>query len=174
MKLIALSDRNSPAFAEIWSIYESSFPPDERGSLAQQEALLKEPAYHLIAAYENDSLMGFISSWELDFTFIEHVAVKEHLRDRGAGTKLLHAFLSERKKVILEVEPPENDLKKRRIAFYKRIGFRLNSFPYLQPPYGPGKSAVPMALMSYPKALDEKEFSLVRDKLHQEVYRLEK
>ena len=54
-------------------------------------------------------------------------------------------------------EHPEDELKARRIAFYKRLGFCQNDYPYIQPSYRKGGKGVPLILMSYPKKLDNCE-----------------
>ena len=71
--------------------------------------------------------------------------------------------------VCLEVEPPENEISKRRIDFYKRNGLYLNTFPYLQPPISNGKNPVPLMIMSS-KKIDKEKFSFIKDKLYREVY----
>lgn len=46
-------------------------------------------------------------------------------------------------KVVLEVELPEDSLKKRRIGFYERHGFTFNEYPYIQPPMGEDRHEIP-------------------------------
>jgi ribosomal protein S18 acetylase RimI-like enzyme len=173
MRLEAVKSPESDAFRALWAIYESSFPPDERRDLASQAALFKDKRYSLTAAFEGGSLVGFISSWELGgFSFIEHFAVREGLRGHGTGTGMLKAFMAGRGRIVLEVEPPSDGLKKRRISFYERLGFRLDPRPYTQPPYGEGKKPVVLRLMAFPAALSGEEFGLVRSGLHTRVYKL--
>ena len=73
-------------------------------------------------------------------------------------------------KVVLEVELPEDSLKKRRIAFYNRHGFVFNGYPYIQPPMGADRHAIPLRIMSAPEPLSEEEFQTVRAKLYENVY----
>jgi hypothetical protein len=67
---------------------------------------------------------------------------------------------------VLEVEPPEDEIKKRRIAFYERCGFHLSKEEYYQPPYQEGGEPVRLMLMSYPEPItrhDEVSAALYRD-----------
>jgi ribosomal protein S18 acetylase RimI-like enzyme len=167
---------DSRLFPAFWELYESAFPPDERRDAKRQEALFKRPEYRLFAAFDEKSrgLSGFLSLWEFaGFVFMEHLAVQAPLRGKGMGAEILRRYMSGcSKSVVLEVERPESEIQKRRVAFYERLGFRLNRHDYVQPPYGPGKRPVPMLLMSYPRAISEKEFPLLREHIHLIVYGL--
>jgi ribosomal protein S18 acetylase RimI-like enzyme len=174
MRFERVSDSGSPAFGEIWTIYESSFPEDERRTLDQQKALFSNPRYFLLAAYsENARSAGFISCWLVDgFHFIEHMAIHEPGRRKGAGTRMLRAFMEGKARIILECENPQGAEQKRRIAFYKKAGFHANDFDYIQPPYGIDKNPVHLLLMSYPEKLGAVEFHNVRNAIHRMVYGL--
>lgn len=74
--------------------------------------------------------------------------------------------------IVVEVERPNTDITQRRIEFYKKVGFKLNKYDYIQPPYGVGKNPVPMFLMTFPNKIKESEFILIRKKLHSDVYGL--
>ncbi|MDD5340622.1 MAG: GNAT family N-acetyltransferase [Candidatus ainarchaeum sp.] len=168
-------DAGSEHFRGVWELYESAFPPDERRDLGRQNALFKRPEYLLFAALdEKNTVAGFLSLWEFGgFVFMEHLAVQGHMRGKGFGTEIIKAYMSGCKKnVVLEVERPGTEIQKRRIAFYERLGFKLNHHDYIQPPYGPGKNPVPMRLMSYPGTISEKEFPLLRKDIHLVVYGL--
>ena len=58
----------------------------------------------------------------------------------------------------------------RRIEFYKRIGYHVNTFNYIQPPYAKDKSAVPMLIISYPRILTEKEYENMKNQIYFNVY----
>ena len=73
-------------------------------------------------------------------------------------------------KVVLEVELPEDSLKKRRIGFYERHGFTFNEYPYIQPPMGEDRHEIPLLIMSAPEPLSEDEFQSVRTELYESVY----
>jgi len=176
MRLEAVRGMDSPHFAALWELYKSAFPPDERRDLEKQKALFGRAEYRLFTAVDEGEMVGLLSLWEFgDFVFIEHLAVKEESRGRGAGTAIVEGYLAGRKRrVLLEVEPPRTAIQKKRISFYQKLGFILNTYDYIQPPYGPGKKPVPLLLMSYPEAISETGFAEARRKIHTSVYGLEK
>lgn len=159
-------------FEEIYRIMEQSFPKDERRSRAGQENIVKEPCYQLYGGRKEGKIAAFFAVWDFEsFSFIEHFAVEKESRNGGIGAELLAQLLEEiRKPVVLEVEPPEDELKKRRIAFYKRNGFQLNGYDYMQPAMSAERKAIPLMMMSYPKELTNYEFEKIRDTLYQQVY----
>ncbi len=166
---------DSEEFLEAWKIYEDSFPSDERRTLEAQKKVMNLKEYSFFVVMENNNVIGLITEWNFgSFSFIEHLAVKKELRNKGNGSRLLKSFVSEKEEfVVLEVELPEDEISKRRIGFYERVGFKLNDFDYIQPSYGEGKSPVPMLIMTYPKKITEKEFLDIREKVHKKVYSLE-
>ena len=68
------------------------------------------------------------------------------------------------------VRMPDNDTARRRIGFYKRCGFSLNEYPYIQPSLGEGKSPVPLLIMTTGGEIDEECFAKLRDELYSVVY----
>ena len=176
MEFIKLENWDSQEFREAWEIYESSFPSDERRTLELQKELIKNKQYNFFIVTKDNILVAIITDWNFgDFLFVEHLAVKKDLRGKRIGTELLEEYLSKNKqKIVLEVERPETKIATKRIEFYEKIGFKLNDFDYIQPPYGKGKNPVPLLLMTYPNKITGSEFSTIRKKLHIVVYRLEK
>ncbi len=163
-------------FSLVWSLYEHSFPQDERRNLAQQKNLFQKKEYSLLALLENTQFIGFFSIWDLgSFVFIDHFAIKEELRGKGTGTKILENFIFEQKQkgkeLVLETERPfANSSAKKRIAFYERVGFILCSENYIQPAFDIHKKTVPLYLMRYGKAISKKEFETIKEKLYRVVY----
>jgi len=163
----------SPGFREIWAVYLSSFPPDERRRLTKQRGVFKDKGYSLLAAYDKGQLVGFISVWDFDdFVFVEHFAVKGKFRCKGHGTEILNIYKEmSGKPVILEVERPHTGIAKRRIGFYGRLGFKVNSFDYSHPPYGKGKKWGFFYLMSYPRDLTDADYEKIKRTVHCRVYK---
>lgn len=167
-----IENSDSKEFKEAWKIYESSFPPNERRSLELQIDLMKNKLYNFFVVLENKIIIAIITYWDSDnFLFIEHLAVKEDIRGKSIGTKLLKEYLIRNKQtIVLEVEIPSTEIAIKRIRFYEKMGFKLNKFDYIQPPYGKDKSPASMFLMTYPKTINESEFVLIREKIHLSVY----
>ncbi len=163
-------------FDEIFTILEEAFPPSERRTKADQRKLLDLEEYTIFGLKESGSLIGFVAEWEgPEYRFVEHFVVSETFRGNGAGSKLLNEYhdLSD-KPVVLEVEPPENDIQKKRIKFYQRNGYHLTDYSYVQPTINADIKGVPLVLMTYPDGLTDARFSSVKDWLFTTVYNKEK
>lgn len=161
------------AFDQIYRIMEDSFPVIEFRSYEGQKKLLSNPYYRLLTqADEQGKVVAFLAGWEFEsFRFVEHIAVSPVIRGGGRGKHLMEQFMKESSlPVILEVEPPEDELKRRRIGFYERLGFQLGDQGYVQPPLREGQPDLPLCIMSYPQRLTETEFHSYKEQLYKEVY----
>ena len=80
------------------------------------------------------------------------------MRGRGYGAQTL-SLLGERKKtVILEIDPPNDEVSVRRKAFYERAGYRANPFEHIHPPYRSEYKGHRLVVMIYPAAISENEY----------------
>ncbi len=161
-------------FDKVFWLLETSFPTDEYRTYEEQKALLCDPAYRICGIKESDDVIAFVAVWGLDSVlFIEHLAVDPAYRNGGIGARLLQEMvrLSE-KTVCLEVEPPLTEMAVRRIGFYKRNGFFLNEYSYIQPAMSKGRNPVPLQVMTYGRAVDEEEFEEIRKLLYERVYKV--
>lgn len=164
-------------FDRFFKLMSEAFPSVEMRSYEDAKNLMYEDLYNIIADKdENDNVTAFIASWEFsDFNFIEHFAVDSKMRGNGIGTAMLKTYLNEcNKPIFLEVELPENDVSRRRIEFYKRLGFHLNNFKYLQPPMQKQHGFLPLKVMSYPESVNEKEFINFKNRVYDKVYKFNK
>lgn len=163
-------------FDAVFSIMEQSFPLDEYRTYEEQKELFAIPEYAVYGLYEEDEslIKGFAAVWEFEnFVFLEHLAVNPTCRNGGLGAKILQSLKEEfGKSICLEVELPETDLAKRRIGFYKRNGFVLNPYDYMQPSLSKGRNVIPLMIMTTEKGLSQEEFLEVRDLLYKKVYRV--
>ena len=162
-------------FETLYQLIEASFPPTERRTKEGQKALFcKEPAYRVygVKNKETNAVEAFLAVWELNrVLFLEHFAVDPKLRGNGIGSRLLGELASmTNKPLCLEVEPPENETAIRRIGFYKRNGFFLNEYPYIQPPLAPGQPPIPLLIMTYGQAVDQNGFDRIKEELYRCVY----
>ncbi len=152
--------------------YTSSFPLDEQRPTDSIAQLLtsEERFTAMVLLDKNNSFVGILTTWTFDtFIYIEHFALHLALRSQGYGSIALQTFIQHNTlPIILEVEPPTDALTQRRISFYERCGLRLYDYPYIQPPYIPELSAVPLQLMgTLPDAYSLKKIAAI---LHHEVY----
>ena len=115
--------------------------------------------------------LGLLTAWSFEeFIYIEHFAIAPTLRSQGYGTEALRTFIKEqRKPIILEAEPPTDDITRRRIRFYERSGLILYDFPYIQPAYTPKGNPVELRLMGTLNT-STTSLSLVSTTLHEVVY----
>ena len=90
------------------------------------------------------------------------------LLDKGESMKQFMALCDA--PVVLEVEMPTEEMSKRRIGFYERLGYVLDDHVYFQPPYRQGEPLLEMRLMTY-GAIDLKQsFEEVKNCIHRYVY----
>ncbi len=156
-------------FDAVYDAMEEAFPYEERRDREGARALLTEPCYYIFHAIKDGKRVGFITVWELEgFAFAEHFVIYPAYRNRGYGAEVMGLLQARYPYIVLEVEHPNTPLAARRLAFYGRLGFAVNEYPYLQPSYH-GGAGVPLVLMSYPVALscpDE-----IKRRIYKEVYK---
>ncbi len=160
-------------FEQVWHIMESSFPVDERRTYRGQQAILDNMHYQLYGCIENLSVVAFFAVWKFEsFAFVEHFAVDERFRNGGIGADLLRELLQILDvPVVLEVELPKTELQQRRIRFYERNGFVLNSYDdYVQPALSDEGRELPLMIMTYPKGVSREQYEQIRNTLYREVY----
>jgi len=133
MKLLEI-DSNSKHISKIKEIYYYSFPESERTDF-QDLIDLKFPNSKLLGMFNEDILLGFSFVSILgDFAYIVYLAIDDTLRNKSYGTTALGLIcdLYKDKTKVLCVEKPysKEDIKSRRIKFYKRNGFILANFEF--------------------------------------------
>lgn len=162
-----------PAHTELAvALYTEAFPESERRSAAEWRAQLQRGApFHAEAITEHGQFCGFVSHWQLGgLTYVEHFATLPSLRGQGTGSRALRLLMQRHTPLILEVEPPTDDMARRRIAFYRRHGLRLLSRPYLQPPYRTGGTPLPLCLMTSAPQLTAGQLDAAIGAIHRHVY----
>ncbi|KOY16526.1 GNAT family acetyltransferase [Paenibacillus xylanivorans] len=161
-------------FDQVFEIMKQSFPEAEYREYSEQKKLMSSSRYLLLTEEnEQNEVIGFLAGWELEsFRYVEHLAVSPNIRGGGIGKRLMDRFMKQSAKpVILEVELPEDEMKRRRIGFYERLGFCLGDHSYIQPPLrAVRQQTLSLQIMSYPAKLTTTEFEMVRKLLYKEVY----
>ena len=150
----------------------ASFPPEEYRNLDEWQRYTDEKEeFHNNVIQDDGRPIGLFTYWEFGpFVYGEHFAIDPALRNGGYGQTALQCICQQlARPIVIEVEMPDNDLARRRIAFYQRNGFTLWLKPYLQPPYQPGYPSLPMYLMAYGD-IRESLFDEVVHTIHHEVY----
>lgn len=171
----------SPQYSFIEALLHTAFPIQERrDDLAQREITDHRKEFTAYLIQEDQQEIGFVTVWNFiakdpafPFAYIEHLAIDPSRRNSGYGSRILQWFKTEyKRKLVLEVEPPHDELSRRRIDFYQRCGLELCSIKYFQPPYRKGGEAIPLFLMHWGWNGFEQYFEQVRNILHREVYGL--
>ena len=153
---------------------EESFPKDEYRDYQKQKELFQNPEYQILIEKDPEfrKIKAFFAAWEFEtFIYVEHFAVNpviEKWRRRKQDAKSIER--RRRKMIILEVEPPTEEIAVRRVRFYERNGFFFNDYPYIQPSMGEGRKETPLFLMSTERKIDEEEYRMIRNTLYTKVY----
>jgi GNAT superfamily N-acetyltransferase len=174
MQLRSVSIESLKNDEELWRLYESSLPSDERESTAAILRGMRNSTCMMLVLQDKEITKGFLYSQILSAKvvsqFISYIVVAPQLRKKGWGRRLLEeSFIlcqqrageigwSDPKFQWLETERiadarDAEDLlvRKNRIASYERWGFLVSPLPYIQPPVD-GINSVPLLLLSKPRS----------------------
>ena len=165
---------SSKDFDEIFKIMQDAFPLEEYRDFDGQKNSLSDDKYNIITQKcENGKIISFIAFWEFqDFIYIEHFATDLQFRGKGIGTQFLKDFIkSSEKIIILEAEPPCDEISKNRIAFYERMGFVTNKYDYLQPPLRKNTKPFKLLVLSLNQSLSKNAFDNFKKSVYQSVYK---
>ena len=161
-------------FDTTYKIMENSFPLTEFRPKNEQAKLFENKYYNVIGIKDNNVPISIAAIWNFeDFMFIEHLATMPEYRNKGFGAQLLREITSNTTKIVcLEVEPPIDELTRRRVRFYERNGMFFNEYPYIQPSISEGRQPIPLFIMTSNRKISEQEFSIIKNKLYREVYKV--
>lgn len=155
MKFVRLTDANDPMYSESLNLYKNSFPYHELREDESQFCIMKNCEYHFCLIYDGDEFIGDIFYWETDdFIYVEHFCILNEKRNQNYGHRALSSF-GAGKTVILEIDPPSDDISIRRKGFYERCGFILNEFNHFHPPYHENCKPHFLKIMTRPGAIDK-------------------
>lgn len=164
-------------YPQFLKLYNSAFPENQRRIFENEEHVanfirMKGGKFHGFAYDDgNDDFVGFLTYWTFKgYVYIEHFAVKPERRGKRIGTAMLsHLFKTVSEDVLIEVEMPESEESRRRIAFYEKQGFRQRGdVKYIQPPYSATQQPQELMLMTHGN-VKLKDMDDIREML-QEVY----
>lgn len=166
----------SPHFAAVEALMARAFPPAERRlEDAFRRLTDEEPRFVCNALLHEGRFAGLLTYWRLErLTYVEHLATLPAVRGKGLGARALETLKAAAPgALVLEVEPPTDELTRRRIGFYRRNGFTLwADSPYRQPSYGPGRPPVDLLLMVCGDLDETTDFAEVRRRIHTGPYGL--
>ncbi|MDE6850509.1 MAG: GNAT family N-acetyltransferase [Clostridia bacterium] len=169
MRLIKAGDGFLPEMCEQ---LELNFDLEERRDKCDQIKVFDKDKFVSWIIEEDGVRVGFLNVWEFEkFTYFEHFVVYERFRGNGCGGRALNMLLQKYKNVVLEAEPPEEGIRRRRINFYERHGLKVNPQFYWQPPFRKGGKGCELKILSYPDYLSD--FDGVVAKIYKDVYNAE-
>ena len=171
-----VSDARQSVLNQVEQTYTDSFPEAERRDFSLVRQLIQESScFKLFVFRSGGQYAGFLTTWDFgSFVYAEHFAISSKQRNGGIGSRALRSYLqSLTKPLVLEVELPADEWSRRRIGFYERLGFTLDSHRYVHPPYRPGGEELEMRLMSYGSIDLSASFDTVCRTIHRNVYGVE-
>ena len=108
---------------------------------------------------EGERFLGILLFWEAEgFRYVEHFATCPQLRGRGVGARALARLNGEGVPVVLEIDPPEDPVSRRRKGFYEGLGLVSNPWPHIHPPYRLEFSGHALEVMTFPGGWDEGQY----------------
>lgn len=168
-----LTSSQSPYYPFVEQLLTLSFPVEEYRPLAEWKRYTDEKqAFYNQVILDDRQPVGVVTHWDFGrFCYVEHLAISPDARNGGYGGRLLQLLQQKlQRPIVLEVEEPQEEMARRRIGFYQRHGFKLWITPYLQPPYRPGDSLLPMHLMVWGELHEAEAYEEVKSTLYREVY----
>ena len=124
---------------EDWYVRELSeaFPPNERKPLPDIRGLMAAGRYEVWGLFDGEMLLGYATLWmepaDKSCILLDYLGVTVARRNGGLGQQIVRMLAEQMKgKSLLLIEaerpvegddPAENDIRRRRLAFYERCGF---------------------------------------------------
>lgn len=172
LELIRVTSPEHPMYGPALDLYRMSFPLHEQREPRSQARILSSEAYCFGLICEASRFVGLALFWDSGpFLYLEHLCIVPELRNRGYGERLLALLAERRKRIILEIDPPVDELSVRRKGFYERCGFTANPFRHRHHPYHRDDAGHVLVVMSAPEPLTAEEYAAFDRYLRDEVMR---
>lgn len=158
LQFIPFKSRSDKGWDEAWELYEQAFPYNERWSAEGYDRALGDPRFEADGIWRGEEFIGLLFHWDVgQYRYVEHLAVSPALRGQNMGSQALTAFCRKVGRVILEIDPPVDDISIRRRHFYERLGFVTNPYEYIHPSFRKPFKPHQLILMSYPGPITYEE-----------------
>lgn len=160
MRFVRITTSNHSMYVTAMGLYRESFPEHELREALSQERIMGQGDYHFDLIYDGDTFVGLVLSWQTaDFIYIEHFCIRPQLRGRRYGQQALALVRQPGKTVILEIDPPVDEISIRRKGFYERCGYRENPYAHVHPPYHRGNHGHDLVIMTCPEAISSETYN---------------
>ena len=161
MEMITIIPSESKLWEQAWRLYTESFPEHERRRISSHVLAVEDPHFHTGVAVENGHLLAILFYWTAgeNKVYIEHIAVNPLMRGQNVGSTILRNFMAQNPDatIILEIDPPADDISQRRLSFYERAGFHNTGFVYDHPSYQKKGMHHDLLVLSYPRNISREE-----------------
>jgi len=159
-------------FDIFYQILVDHFPKKEVKEYSYLKGMFENGIAHALVKKKDDTIIGALCYMEVeDYVFIDYFVIIDAYQGKQLGQQMLQYFKETMNKpIILEVELPTDDISKRRIAFYKRMGFVLNEHEYVVPPIRSLKYPIYFLLMTDKKPLTREKFDKIYPSILKIVY----
>lgn len=164
-------------FDQIYPIMEEAFPYAERRTKEEQRALFERKEYEVYGYFLDGELCAFLAAWDLGIIrFGEHLATSADKRNSGVGKKLFQAYEAMSDvPIVFEVELPQEEMAKRRIGFYERMGYHYyGDVEYYQGTFHGEQAQLPLRLMMNQSQCSKKELETIIDVIYETVYGIQR
>lgn len=156
LQFIPFTSPSDRGWAAAEELYRNSFPGKEQRSAEDHLRALGDPLFSADGIWRGDQFIGILYHWRhANWHYVEHLAISPALRGQNMGSVALRAFCEKAGQVILEIDPPVDDISVRRLHFYQRLGFVENPHTYIHPSFREPFQEHKLVLMSYPAALTD-------------------
>ncbi len=125
----------TPPEIEIWyhALFSEAFAENERKPLRDILALVGEERYELWGLFDGEQMLGYATLWKregIPLVLLDYLGVSAARRNGGLGAGILTRLKERGCPIVTESELPvagdadgENEIRRRRIGFYRRNGF---------------------------------------------------
>lgn len=172
LQFIPFRSCQDKGWAEAWAIYTSSFPRNEQWHEQDYAQAFADPAFEADGIWLGEQFAGILFHWDAGgYRYVEHLAISPEIRGKNLGSRTLSAFCDQVGKVILEIDPPVDEISIRRQHFYEKLGFVTNPYEYIHPSFHAPYKPHQLVLMSYPEAIAYDQARLFADFVREVVLR---
>ena len=115
------------------TLFSEAFAANERKPLEDILTLADQGRYELWGLFDGRQMLGYATLWKqegIPLVLLDYLGVSAALRNGGLGAGILSRLKGQRFPIVTESELPvsgdtdaENEIRRRRIGFYRRNGF---------------------------------------------------